>query len=129
MAELVTTSSLHLSLKIDPRDLAANVRYRGSHALPAKARKAHRHMCEAVGEFLKTVDYVAPQSTALYLTFTFPSRRSDIDGPIKRTIDGLERGLKHWDVEWNDNRIDDLKVNRKIGEPGIEIWMFQLHGA
>lgn len=115
---------IHLELKIDPRDLAINLRYRGSHALPAKARKAHQRICEAVGEWIKSHDYQPCDRCEVYLEFTFPSRRSDIDGPIKRTIDGLERGLKDWDIDWNDNRVEKLHVIRKIGpDPLIKITM------
>lgn len=118
-------TGITLDLKIDPRDLQINQRYRGSHALPAKARKAHQRICEAVGDYLRRVpDYEPCQRCEVWLGFWFPNRRSDTDGPIKRTLDGFERGLKDWGIEFNDNRVEVLHVHRYVGDtPKISITM------
>ncbi len=59
---------------------------------------------------------------------TFPTNNSDIDGPVKRTIDAVFRGMrKAVDmVEVNDLRVVDLHVTKFTGEPGLHIFVREI---
>lgn len=55
--------------------------------------------------------------------FTFPTAASDIDGPVKRTMDAVFRGMRAtWDVSHvNDSRVYNLQVDKHLGQPSLAI--------
>lgn len=66
-----------------------------------------------------------PYETRVKLVFWFPTRASDIDGPIKRALDAVEQGIKDAGCDWNDNRITSLVVYKEIGHPRMEVFLDQ----
>lgn len=65
---------------------------------------------------------------ALDLSYTFPSMRGDVDGPVKRTIDAVFRGFRRRiDSSFvNDGRVIWLRATKLVGSPAtdIEVWSF-----
>jgi hypothetical protein len=108
---------------VDPRDLQANRRFKNSHVLPTPVRKAMTHLEQLSYTQVATTRWKPTRSTryAVDLTFTFPTANSDIDGPIKRTIDAVFRGMRracdHPSV--NDARVVELHVTKRTGTPGL----------
>lgn len=68
---------------------------------------------------------------ALDLSYTFPSMRGDVDGPVKRTIDAVFRGFRRRiDSSFvNDGRVTHVRAKKFVGTPAtvVEVWSF-LHG-
>jgi Holliday junction resolvase RusA-like endonuclease len=61
--------------------------------------------------------------TSVTLIFTFVTGRFDIDGPIKRTLDAIEKAIKAKGYDWNDLRVVKLNVRKMVGEsPGVQIY-------
>ncbi len=123
--------ALTLDADVDPRKLQINKRYKHSQNLPIDVKHAMRTIQgrvfdEVVGksafQFHKTYD--------MSLWFFFPTMASDIDGPIKHTIDAVEAGINQAmqflrrGEKFNDNDICVLTVYKKVGPPGIAVNLY-----
>lgn len=107
-----------------------NNRFRGSHVTPKKVRAAMDELSSLAAEqatFTPDKDI----RFALDLSYTFPSMRGDVDGPVKRTIDAVFRGFRRRiDSSFvNDGRVTHVRAKKFVGTPAtvVEVWSF-LHG-
>lgn len=102
---------------IDPRDFAVNLRFKNSHVLHPRARNAMESLASLVTTDVLAQGFEPTKDCLLDLTLVFPNRQSDLDGPVKRIMDGLERGIKEagfgW---WNDRYVYELHVSKVIGK-------------
>jgi Holliday junction resolvase RusA-like endonuclease len=110
--------------EVDPGDLGVNIRFRGRQALHPRSRAAMKKLMEDVTKAIESTEGFQPCAVdcSLSIWFTFRNRRFDIDGPIKRTMDSLERAIKAAGYTWNDLRVDHLLVEKQTDpKPGIYI--------
>ena len=107
----------------DPRDLGVNIRFRGNQVKHPRARAAQE---------LLTADIVRENPRwepcdvcRVRIVFVYPDNRSDIDGPIKRTLDAVEAAVKEMGHKWHDGRVHGLEVYKRVirGESWIEVLM------
>ena len=127
----MSTDLINIQTQIDPRNLQANKRYKHSHVLPTQVRQAMKRLERMAQDQLSESSWLPTPTTryAVRLSVTFPTANSDIDGPVKRTIDAVFRGMrKAVDmVEVNDLRVVDLHVTKSTGEPGLHIIIFEVN--
>lgn len=108
----------------DPRDFAVNKRHLNNTFRPRAVTEAMDNLRdEATLELARQHPGWRPhekQHFMICLTFYMPSRRFDVDGPIKRVIDAVTKGLGIM-----DSRIEQLDIRRiltgKDQIPGIHI--------
>jgi hypothetical protein len=120
---------LSIQSGMDVRLLQVNRRYHKSHALPPDVRKSMddlRSLAQwtmAAQMPFETGTFSKKTRFTVSLTFTFPTLGSDIDGPIKRTLDSVFRGMReaYDDPNINDTRIIELHVTKRVGEPSLAI--------
>ena len=118
------TWHLHLNLDVDPRDLAINLRFKGKPVIHPRVRAAMDEVVVHTKQAIQDeVDYTPCKDCVVRIIFRFPSRRSDIDGPLKRFLDAIQEAHKALGLDWNDNRISKLVVVRDITRPGIVMTM------
>jgi Holliday junction resolvase RusA-like endonuclease len=118
------TRKLYLHLDVDPRDLAINRRFKGKPVIHPRVREAMDEVVIHTKQAIQgEVDYIPCKDCGVRIIFGFPSRRSDIDGPLKRFLDAIQEAHKALDLDWNDNRISKLVVEREITWPGIVMKM------
>lgn len=117
---------IRINSEIDPRLFQVNRRIKGGHWIKPETRKAM--------EDLESITYTQmeyePPSNCLYrleLDFTFPTMNSDVDGPIKRVVDSVFRGMRRkFDVTWvNDARVVHIKARKRKGNPATSILVAQ----
>lgn len=101
---------------VNPGDLGVNLRFRGKQVIHPRARKAQNELIEDVKKAVERVPSFNPEYGIAGVIFTFTSNRFDIDGPLKRTLDSLERGIKAAGYQWNDSRLKEVYIEKKVGE-------------
>jgi hypothetical protein len=107
-------SFLLVKSDVDPRSLAINKRYRNNSVLPAEVRNAKINLMDDVYEAVMRgtrKEWGPPNPASVILTLGL-SRKSDLDGPVKHTLDALQDGLRKAGYAWNDKYIDRLVVRR-----------------
>jgi hypothetical protein len=113
--------------KVDPGDLGVNLRFKGSQVIHPKARAAQAKLVKEIQKHIQGREqgYDVPEGACyLSLVFYFSSRRFDVDGPVKRTMDALEKALKGLTYEWNDRRVGVLRVEKQmLAKPGISLYL------
>ncbi len=119
------TRQLFLHIETDPRDLALNLRFKGKPVTHPRVREAMDEVVVLTKQaILDELDYIPCKDCGVSLKFVVPSRRSDIDGPLKRFLDAVQAAHKALGLDWNDNRISKLMVERVIFDaPGIIMHM------
>lgn len=118
-----------IQTEIDPRTLQVNRRFHKSHALPPDVRKSMLQLAEKAHHIMtsqmpfETGTFNKKTRFSCRLTFTFPTLGSDIDGPVKRTIDATFRGMREAldDPNINDTRIVELWITKRVGTPSLAI--------
>ncbi len=62
------------------------------------------------------------------MTFSFSSKRFDVDGPVKRTMDAVEKALKEMGFDWNDRRVVAVRADKDVSNPpGIDLYMYEAY--
>jgi hypothetical protein len=117
---------LELELAVDPRELQVNRRYRDNHALTPEVRAAMQTIQGQVFDAVhEQPDFRLAGTYELALRFSFLTMASDIDGPVKRTIDaialGINMALTYRGRVFNDNEICVLHVSKSLGKPGMSL--------
>ena len=103
--------------KVNPQSLAINKRYKTNATLPAEVRTAKINLMDDVFQAImqQTMrEWQPPDPAEVVLAFAFPTKRNDLDGPIKHTLDALQDGVRKAGYEWNDRAIDHLDVTRYV---------------
>lgn len=114
---------------VNPLDIRINTRYKSSQFVPEPVKAAVRLIIADVEDAVRSQGWVPPRTRPVKVTvlFTFPTLAGDIDGPIKRCLDALAKGIKNAaDPSFDDKYIHELHVFRFAaskggGEPGIFI--------
>lgn len=74
--------------------------------------------------------YTPGTKVAVYLSFPFSSRRSDVDGPIKRTIDAVQAGIRAARPDdrpaWNDRYVEVIQAARAKKDEPLKITLYNL---
>ena len=114
--------ALFVESGVDPRDLRANIRHRGSQALPKRVKDAMINLQDDVFEAaINQLNYVPAPKNIIAMTFAFPNMRCDLDGPLKHSLDAIQHGLQKAGHAFDDRSIWEIHLGRIIGEPGISI--------
>lgn len=113
---------------VKPEDLSRNIQYRNSGVLPPRPRKAMARVSELVERAAREQEYIPGRKVAIFLSFPFGSKRSDVDGPIKRTIDAIEKGLRAAgpDESWNDRSVHAVQATRVAKDHTFDITVYNL---
>lgn len=108
---------------VNPGDLGVNLRFKGKQVIHPRARKAQDALIADVKkEVEKFGDAFNLEYGSASVHFTFTSSRFDIDGPLKRTLDAVERGIKAAGHAWNDSRLKEVYITKKVGDtPRVSI--------
>lgn len=90
--------------------------------MPETKRAMQALSCAVSDEFTAQYTGWIPPNNARFgvsLTFQFTSGQSDIDGPVKRTIDATFRALRVLtdSPKANDARVYLLSVQKQVGDP------------
>ena len=118
--------SFSLDTDLDPRGLAINLRFRNKQIIHPRVRAAQDALITLIKQAIqKGGEYEPCRDCAVELVYTFPTTASDIDGPIKRTLDAIQMAHKSLGHTWHDNRISHLNVVKTKGEPGMFLGMRQ----
>jgi hypothetical protein len=101
---------------VNPADLSRNIQFKTTTALPKRARVAQKRVAELVERAVREQDYHPGRKVVAMLEFPFRSKNSDVDGPIKRTIDGVQMGIRaareHDTPPWNDKAVEIVSAAR-----------------
>lgn len=124
-------SSLIVSVEVNPLDLLANRRFKYSHALPKETKAAMGRVADAAFAAASIHDW-RPDKDSHYsveLLFSLRGLRGDVDGPVKRTIDGLFQGLRrHHDQAWvNDGRVLRVVAEKRVSDTPSVLATIHLH--
>lgn len=108
--------SLSIAVPVNPLDLLVNNRFRNSHAIPKKTREAMKQVQQTARD-LTLIHGFSPTKGSFYridLSLYMSSMRGDIDGPAKRIVDSIFRGIREAvDETWiNDGRIVTLTIDK-----------------
>lgn len=111
-------------IPIDPRNLQVNRRIKGGHWVPTEVKSAMKQLDMLVTPWFNA-GWV-PTKTSLYsvtLSYTFPTMRSDLDGPVKRTLDAVFGAMRRETNSpfANDSRVVSLDITKIVGEPSLSI--------
>lgn len=112
---------INIQEAIDPRLLQVNRRLKGGHWIKPETKAAMDQLSLLAAQQVSGRTWIPTKMSrfVVSLEFTFPTSNSDIDGPIKRTIDAVFTGMrKVVDLPHvNDSRITSLWVRKFVGEP------------
>lgn len=112
--------TFYLNSDVDPRDLAVNVRFRGKAVTHPRARAAQEQLVAEIKQAIQAEEAYDPcEDCGVVAKFMLPNRRSDHDGPLKRTLDAIEQAHKALGYTWNDNRVSKTIVERVIVKPEV----------
>lgn len=115
---------------VRPEDLSRNIQYRNSGVLPPRPRAAMARITELVTRAVHEQAYEPGEKVAAYLSFPFSSRRSDVDGPIKRTIDAVQAGIRAARPDdrpaWNDRNVETVQASRVPKDQPLKIALYNL---
>jgi len=124
---------LDITLPIDPRLLQVNRRIKGGHWIKPEVREAMQQMFDGTIAYLEKYPVELNKDVRFRadLSYWFPNRQSDLDGPIKRTLDSCFRALRSSTErpEANDARIDILCVFKFVGPPRVSVVVETLDNA
>lgn len=126
MAEGLVRDRIYVDSKVDPGDMGVNLRFRGNQVIHPRAREARDTLVRDIVHAADGQLIDLGKDTWVSMSFTFRTRRFDIDGPIKRTLDALQLAMKQevgYDDGWNDNRVTAIYVTKEWDRdnPGITI--------
>jgi Holliday junction resolvase RusA-like endonuclease len=115
----------------DPASLAVNKKHLIASRLPADVKKAQDDLVLEMKaqlityEAMKEVDWLNGDDGSIYevfMEFGFKSDQSDIDGPVKRVLDALQKALVARGYHWNDRMVYDLRVSKYLStRPNITV--------
>ena len=102
--------------RADPKNLRVNIRYQDIRKLPPIVAEAMSTLVEDAMKAGEEQGWNPGPDARLSaeFTITMADRRADLDGPEKRVLDAIARGLR-----FNDVRVDYISLRRAVGEPGI----------
>lgn len=112
-----------MTSQIDPASLAVNKKHLIASHLPPEVKKAQDDLIleikSALIEYEKKVDSSWLDGTngniyEVFMEFGFKSDNSDLDGPIKRVLDALQKALVAREYHWNDRMVYDLHVSKYL---------------
>jgi Holliday junction resolvase RusA-like endonuclease len=112
----IVGSWLTVHSNVNPGDLGVNLRFKGKQVIHPRARAAQNALIEDVKQAVEKIPEFNPEYGIAGVLFVFTSKRFDIDGPLKRTLDALERGIKAAGYNWNDSRIKEVYITKEVGE-------------
>lgn len=116
---------IDLDMDLDPKLLQVNRRLKGGHWVPTEVKQAMQTLQDYSRIQIQQSGWVPSkdQHYRVTLNLTFSNRNSDIDGPVKRTMDAVFRGMREAvDVPAiNDARVIEMAVTKRIGLPRIYI--------
>jgi Holliday junction resolvase RusA-like endonuclease len=120
---------LRVLADVDPGELSVNLKFRGSPVLHPRVRKAKDDLILQIKNTIQLMseEYQPCSACKVYIRYSFTNSRFDVDGPLKRTIDAIQEALNAVGYEWNDKRIEDLRVIKWVmNQPQIVIEMSEL---
>lgn len=118
---------------VDPASLSVNKKHLLASHLPKDVKQAQDDLITEIKSALITADsgpewdngWMDGEDGSIFhvtLEFGFRSDNSDIDGPIKRVLDALEKALVARGYVWNDRMVWDLTVSKYISkDPSIMV--------
>lgn len=111
---------------VKPEDLSRNIQYRNSGVLPPRPRAAMKRVAELVERAVSRSNYHPGREVVVSLEFPFTSSRSDVDGPIKRTIDAVQQGVRaaYPDEKWDDKAVTQVLAKKVAKSRPFRITMF-----
>lgn len=113
--------------EMDPRQFSANKRYRSNNVLPSDVRNAINGLAAEIAGEVHAQAFQPGPCHSLRMYLSYPDRRSDLDGPSKRIIDAIQRGVRlAGHKKFNDNSIDGIEIYRRKGDPRITISLLAL---
>lgn len=119
--------SFYVNSDIDPRELAINLRFKGKQILHPRVRAAQNALILEIKQAIQEErDYTPCERCGVNMVFSNPTRRSDVDGPIKRTLDSIEKAHKALGYQWHDGKIDKVIASRSLGFTGMIVTMVDL---
>jgi Holliday junction resolvase RusA-like endonuclease len=117
-------SVLSIQSATNPGDLGVNLRFKEKQVIHPRARAAQDALITEIKASIPD-SYKPCSNCAVEVAFTFTSNRFDIDGPIKRTLDAIQKALKAKGYIWSDARVTKMVVSKYVDdEPGIELEMW-----
>jgi hypothetical protein len=118
MARIV--SNLGVVSRVDARELAINKRYKSNAILPQEVKDAKTNIQDDVFESIMHAreirEWIPPNPAELIVDFYFPTMQSDLDGPLKHTLDAIQDGVNKAGYEWNDRAVWHVEMTRRLGE-------------
>lgn len=109
---------------VNPADLAINLRFKEKQVIHPRVRAAQDWLITDI-KLAVPDSYETCNPCTSEITFVFTSNRFDIDGPLKRTLDAIQKALKAKGYTWSDARISQLTVYKDVDEePSIELEMW-----
>ena len=113
-------NTLVIVCDVDPKTVSVNIKEHNHH-VPAGVKKSMKAIMDAAEKAAKAQGWYPPLGPlGVKLEFTYNDRRADADNSIKRTIDAVHRAL-HFD----DSKIVEGFWQRKMGEPGMRITLYE----
>ena len=119
--------SLHVQSFVDPADLAVNVRYKSSQALPRRVSDAMTNLQDDVFEAIRGNTFIdgpwePPKVAEIYFMFCFNTRQNDVDGPLKHALDAVQNGIRKAGFpEWSDREVYGVHIEKWVGLPNIQV--------
>jgi Holliday junction resolvase RusA-like endonuclease len=116
-------SRFYFHSEIDPASLAVNKKHLIASYLPPEVKQAQDDLITEMKSALISHEERADMSWLngeqgelfeVRMEFGFKSDRSDIDGPIKRVLDALQKALTARGYYWNDNMVYGLIVDKYL---------------
>jgi len=115
------SNSFWVHAEVDPASLAVNIKNLSNDHLPTSVKQAQgdliyeikKHLIPQEGEKGDDLDWLNGADGKIFrvkMEFGFLSDRSDIDGPIKRVLDALQKAIVARGYHWNDAMVYDLWV-------------------
>lgn len=131
------SNSFWVHSEVNPASLAVNIKNLTNDHLPPSVKQAQedliyeikKHLILQEGDGTKNggglLDWLDGEDVKIFkvkLEFGFLSDRSDLDGPIKRVLDALQRAITARGYHWNDHMVYDLQVLKYLTKhPAIQI--------
>jgi Holliday junction resolvase RusA-like endonuclease len=116
-------SRFYFHSEIDPASLAVNKKHLIASHLPPEVKQAQDDLIVEMKASLidheskENMTWLDGMTGSIYevrMDFGFKSDNSDIDGPIKRVLDALEKALVARGYHWKDRMVYGLIVDKYI---------------
>lgn len=105
-------------MRINIKPLSVNQAYTGRRFKTDKYRAFQKEMLL----LLPNVKIDLKKPLKINIVFGFSSKGSDIDNPVKSTLDVLQKKFK-----FNDNQVQELNVKKEIVKKGSEFIELQIN--